>query len=84
MKASNYFIQVCKHEEKLNIFFNKNQFFGIFAYNIKLWKSISFMLSVIINVFIIMSYASIFGSRLGSPRLIMSNSISVDKTKEIF
>lgn len=84
VKCSDYFIQVCKHEEKLNIFFQKNQFLGIFAYNIKLWKNISFLLSVILNLFIITSYASIFGSRMDAPRLLMSNHVTVAKTKSIF
>lgn len=77
-------IDVCKHEERLSIFFSKNQFVAIFANYVKLWKDIAFILSIVLNIFILMSYSSVFGSRINEPRLFLSNSIDKSDTRKYF
>ena len=50
-------IEVCKHEEKLAVFFSKNKFIAIFANYVILWKDLAFILTLLLNLFIILSYA---------------------------
>lgn len=48
---------MCKHEEKLAVFFSKNKFIAIFANYVILWKDLAFILTLLLNLFIILSYA---------------------------
>ena len=54
--ASVSIIEVCKHEEELDIFFKKNSFIAIFANYVILWKDLAFILTLLLNLFIILSY----------------------------
>ena len=58
LSAAYDIIEKIKYEEKLQIYFNKNLFLALFANYVKLWKDIAFILSVLINIFIICSYSS--------------------------
>jgi len=50
------YIEVCKHEEDLTQFFNRNKFVALFAKYVILWKDLSFLLTLILNLFVILSF----------------------------
>ncbi|EGR28323.1 MIR domain protein [Ichthyophthirius multifiliis] len=47
----------CQHEEKIALFFKNNTFFSIFANYVNLWRDVAFILTIILNVFILFSYS---------------------------
>lgn len=49
-------MDVAKHEEELTQFFNQNKFVALFAKYVILWKDLCFLLTLVLNVFIILSY----------------------------
>lgn len=56
VESTQNIIDVCKHEEDLNQLFNQNKFIALFAKYVILWKDLSFLLTLILNVFVILSY----------------------------
>ncbi|KRW98864.1 MIR motif [Pseudocohnilembus persalinus] len=92
VEKSYEYIEICKHEEYLNSFFQKNKFLAIFANYVKLWKDLAFILTLLLNVFILLSYSSVFpdddgsfdDSRMHEPRLFMMNSMTAKQTKTFF
>lgn len=80
-----------QHEETLKIFFEKNQFIALFAQYVGLWKEIAFILTLVLNLFVLASFAvptenpdglSEFELRMNSPSLFLST--SVKRTENIF
>jgi hypothetical protein len=57
-------IEVCKHEEYLKKFFNKQKLLALFVNYVKLWKDLAFIFTIVLNIFIIFSFSDKFGSRL--------------------
>jgi inositol 1,4,5-triphosphate receptor type 1/inositol 1,4,5-triphosphate receptor type 3 len=51
-------IEICKHEEELALFFSHNKFIAIFANYVILWKDLAFLLTLLLNIFIILSFYS--------------------------
>ena len=49
-------IEVCKHEEVLALFFSRNQFLAIFANYVILWKDLAFLMTLLLNMFIILGF----------------------------
>ncbi|KAL4492562.1 hypothetical protein ABPG72_007675 [Tetrahymena utriculariae] len=92
VKKAPEIIEICKHEEQLSLFFNRNKFIGIFANSVDLWRDIAFMLTILINIFILVSYGGGEYSsaeekkhnQLWNPSLGLDGSVTVDKTEEIF
>jgi inositol 1,4,5-triphosphate receptor type 1/inositol 1,4,5-triphosphate receptor type 3 len=50
-------IEVCKHEQKLALFFARQKFVAVFANFVDLWRDIAFLLTILINIFILISYS---------------------------
>lgn len=57
MDASNDLIEIMIHEEDMKTFYTKNRIIGFFANYIQLWKDIAYYLTLILNLFIISSFA---------------------------
>lgn len=51
-------IGICKHEEELALFFSHNKFLAIFANYVILWKDLAFLLTLLLNILIILSFYS--------------------------
>lgn len=47
---------------------------ALFANYVKLWKDLAFILTLVLNLFILLSYSVVYGDRLGTPILFMSDS----------
>ncbi|CAD8210359.1 unnamed protein product [Paramecium octaurelia] len=93
-------IEVCKHEEKLAVFFSKNKFIAIFANYVILWKDLAFILTLLLNLFIILSYADNekTGQQTGdevesiqtirknriSNPILLNSNLTVDETESLF
>lgn len=57
------------------MFFSKNKFIAIFANYVVLWRDLAFILTILLNLFIILSYQDPDGSndrdkRISNPQLI--------------
>ncbi|KAL4438749.1 hypothetical protein ABPG74_013422 [Tetrahymena malaccensis] len=52
-------IDICKHEEKLSLFFNRNKIVSIFANYVDMWREIAYIITVTLNIFIIISYSEL-------------------------
>ncbi|CAD8066638.1 unnamed protein product [Paramecium sonneborni] len=84
------FMDVAKHEEELTQFFNQNKFVALFAKYVILWKDLCFLLTLVLNVFIVLSYYEgdsddpdqRFYDRLNSPKFLKM--LSVEETMSIF
>ncbi|EGR27978.1 hypothetical protein IMG5_185610 [Ichthyophthirius multifiliis] len=76
------FIIICKHEEQLALFFNRNTFASIFANYVDMWRDIAFILTIILNAFIIISYSEFNNDRIWSPKL--NDDTTVQQTKQLF
>lgn len=68
----------------LNRFFNTYKFLAIFANNVKLWKDIAYILTILLNIMIMLTYSNVFGDRMGKNKLFMSNDFSFNGTKQTF
>ena len=53
---SSKIIEICKHEEELSLFFSQNKFIAIFANYVILWKDLAFLVTLLLNLFIILSF----------------------------
>lgn len=80
---SGHYIEVCKHEERLDIFFSKNKMLSLFAKYDKLWKDLAFIFTIMLNFFILLSYSTVFGDRMEEPRLFMMDGITKEETMNI-
>jgi len=90
IKESEQIIDVCKHELKLKVFFNKRKLVAVFANFVNLWKDLAFLLSITLNLMIMGAYSIRFGApddptegRLDSPVLFVRDYISVETTKDV-
>lgn len=68
-------IKICENEEKLKIYFSQNKIVALFANYVNLWKDIAFLLSLLLNLFIITSFSTYFGDRMEGERLFLSADI---------
>ena len=59
VQQSEPLIKILKHEEFLQNFFIEYKFLAIFANFDKLWKDIAFLLTIVLNVFVIFSFNSV-------------------------
>jgi len=80
VEASEGLIEICKHEERLRNYFAKNKFLAIFANYVKLWKDLAFIFTIILNIFILMSYSTLYGSRMYHQRLFMKGDMTEEDT----
>lgn len=51
------FIKVAKHEHSLKLFFGKQKLIAIFVNYVSLWRDIGFILTIVMNIFILGSYS---------------------------
>lgn len=51
-----------KHEERLNNFFERNKIIAMFANYVDLWRDLAFLLTIVLNIFILMAFDSKNGS----------------------
>lgn len=68
-------IKICENEEKLKIYFSQNKIVALFANYVNLWKDIAFLLSLLLNLFIVTSFSTYFGDRMEGERLFLSADI---------
>lgn len=80
---ANRIIYICKHEEKLALFFQRNKILSLFAGYVTLWKDLAYFITIIINIIILLSYQDHDerSDRLNSPHF---NNLSTEDTKTIF
>ena len=57
MEKSLEIISICKHEEKLALFFSKNKLISLLANYVDLWQNLAFLLSIILNFLIISAFS---------------------------
>lgn len=81
-----------EHEKELEIWLGKNRILALFAKNVNLWRDVAFMLTLVLNFFIIFSYSIHFGDpndddysrRMYNPRLFFNegatNTLDLFKT----
>lgn len=62
-------IEICKHEQQLSNFFERNKIVAIFAKYVNLWKDIAFLLSILLNCFILMGFDNEVGERTERPKI---------------
>ena len=84
VNISDHYIEICKHEERLKIFFAKNSFLSIFANYVKLWEDLAFILTLLLNMLVLVSFSTIWSDRLYEPRLFMLNDVTKEETMRIF
>lgn len=76
---SNKIIEICKHEERLGVFFSQYKVLATFQNYSVLWKDLAFIFTILLNILIILSFYQgdevddsneRFQERLYSPRLL--------------
>lgn len=81
-------IEICKHEYKLKILFSSNKFLALFANYVKLWKDMSFFISLVLNIFIMGSFNTLQGgdwySRMTDYNLFNDPSYTQEQTDSLF
>lgn len=77
-------IEICEHEETLRRIFQRQKFLALFANYVKLWKDLAFIFTLLLNLFIIGSFAEIDGDRMESYRLFQKDEYTSSQTKNIF
>ncbi|EAR98945.2 MIR domain protein (macronuclear) [Tetrahymena thermophila SB210] len=80
-------IEICKHESRLNVLFSHNKFIAIFANYVNLWKQMTFTMTLILNIFNMISFDATFGDRLNNYLLIdvqNGGRFTQQKTKRIY
>ncbi|KAL4438400.1 hypothetical protein ABPG74_009439 [Tetrahymena malaccensis] len=84
MTQADYLLDVCRQEENLNKFFMSNKFISLFANYVKLWKDVAFMLTIVLNIFNLLTFTSKFGDRFYNQHLFLDyQSYSVQQTNRI-
>lgn len=78
------FLEVMEFDKWLQNYFNKNKIVAILANYVSMWKDIGFLMTIILNVFIFLSFSDRFNDRFYNYRLFNSESISEDTTKNVF
>lgn len=56
VQTANSYIQICKHEEKVQNLFKKYYI----AQYVNLFKNIAFMLCIVLNIFILLTFAGTY------------------------
>ncbi|EGR30673.1 MIR domain protein [Ichthyophthirius multifiliis] len=87
MQQCKSFIEISKHEHKLKIIFSQNKFIALFANYVNLWKQLTFTLTLILNIFILISFNSDYEDRINNYRLydaLSDQRLSQDRTDQIF
>ncbi|KAL4462524.1 hypothetical protein ABPG74_000354 [Tetrahymena malaccensis] len=88
IKESDDIIEICKHEYNLQILFSSNKFLALFANYVKLWKDLSFYISLVLNFFIIFSFSTTanadFSIRIDDYNLFDSPNYTLNQTRRIF
>jgi len=72
---------------RLDLYFSKNKIFAIFAQYVNLWKDLSFICAILLNIVIICSYGYSDGNSSDDQRLwepSLSSQVSVAQTKRVF
>lgn len=65
-------IQIAKHEQRLALFFSRNKMLSIFAQKVNLWKDLAFAMTILLNIFIFMSYGGLDDdSRQSNPHFML-------------
>lgn len=74
-------MEICKHEFWLK---STNKYLSMFANYVKLWKDLAFIFSLIINLFIFLSFSDKFGDRMSDIRLFENGNYTKKETENIF
>ncbi|CAD8132784.1 unnamed protein product [Paramecium pentaurelia] len=85
VQESERLIEICEHEEQLRRIFQRQKFLALFANYVKLWKDLAFLFTLLLNLFIIGSFAkNDSGNRLTDFRLFRDEKYSPQQTRNIF
>ncbi|CAD8103545.1 unnamed protein product [Paramecium sonneborni] len=85
VQESERLIEICEHEEQLRRIFQRQKFLALFANYVKLWKDLAFLFTLLLNLFIIGSFAeNDSGNRLTDFRLFRNEKYSPQQTRNIF
>ncbi|EGR27735.1 MIR domain protein [Ichthyophthirius multifiliis] len=83
MQQAKYLTEVCIQEEELNKFFSQNRFLALFANYVKLWKDLAFIMTIILNIFILFTFTDAYGDRFSDQHLFMNAEYNSQKTQSI-
>ncbi|CAD8068825.1 unnamed protein product [Paramecium sonneborni] len=85
VQESERLIEICEHEEQLRRIFQRQKFLALFANYVKLWKDLAFLFTLLLNLFIIGSFAqNEEGNRITDFRLFRDEQYSPQQTRNIF
>ncbi|CAD8059333.1 unnamed protein product [Paramecium primaurelia] len=85
VQESERLIEICEHEEQLRRIFQRQKFLALFANYVKLWKDLAFLFTLLLNLFIIGSFAvNESGNRITDFRLFRDEQYSPQQTRNIF
>ena len=68
----------------LQNYFNKNKIIAILANYVSMWKDIGFLMTILLNIFIFLSFSNQFGDRFSDYHLFNSSKYSTSTTKNVF
>lgn len=63
MGQCNNFLEVMEFDKWLQNYFNKNKIIAILANYVSMWKDIGFVMTILLNIFIFLSFSNRFGDR---------------------